>query len=186
MIVQTFRLELGSPRIGDAELLYAALLRSPITQSMASDGPESLDVYKQQLRRWRRDHRREVREHFIIRCRETEQPIGSLSFPEVAAGHRVLSYWLAASHQGRGYMSEALEGLLGWSFTNFTLQQVEAFVFVGNLASRRVLEKNGFHFAGYRNRHRLKQQTWVDAWRFVLTRRAHEQRTVLCQSLGVA
>jgi len=186
MIVQTFRLELGPPRVHDAQLLYDALKHSQITHFMASDGPHSLAEYRHQLRRWREEHRRDLAEHFILRCRETELPMGSVSFPEIAPGRRLLSYWLAESHQGRGYMSEALGRLLGWAYYQLPLQEAEAFVFVGNLASRRVLEKNGFYLAEYVSHHRRKHHRWVDAWRFVLTRSGYEQRPLYCESLGVA
>jgi ribosomal-protein-alanine N-acetyltransferase len=64
-----------------------------------------------------------------------------------------VGYALSSAYQARGLMTEALGLLLADLFTNTPLERVEARCAVDNVASRRVLEKNGFlregHLRGY-------------------------------------
>jgi ribosomal-protein-alanine N-acetyltransferase len=55
-----------------------------------------------------------------------------------------VGYALSSAFQSRGLMTEALRILLDDLFTNTPLERIEARCAVDNVASRRVLEKNGF------------------------------------------
>lgn len=59
-----------------------------------------------------------------------------------------VGYALGSSFQGRGLMTQALYLLLDDVFRHTTIERVEARCAVGNLASKRVLEKVGFHCEG--------------------------------------
>ncbi|WP_406720995.1 GNAT family N-acetyltransferase [Thioclava litoralis] len=57
-------------------------------------------------------------------------------------------YFLDPAEVGRGLMSEALEGFIGWLSEAWGLRQLTARVFCDNPASRHVLEKAGFRVTG--------------------------------------
>jgi RimJ/RimL family protein N-acetyltransferase len=60
-----------------------------------------------------------------------------------------LGYWLGRQYWGQGYMTEAVEALVGHAFERFPQAEViGAGVFEDNPASRRVQEKLGFEPAG--------------------------------------
>ncbi|HUO87118.1 MAG TPA: GNAT family protein [Thermoanaerobaculia bacterium] len=59
-----------------------------------------------------------------------------------------VGYALATNFQGRGVMTRALDALLDDVFAHTPLERIEARCAVDNLASRRVLEKCGFHREG--------------------------------------
>ncbi|HEX5760301.1 MAG TPA: GNAT family N-acetyltransferase [Thermoanaerobaculia bacterium] len=59
-----------------------------------------------------------------------------------------VGYALSTPFQGRGAMTEALRQLLENLFASTVLERVEARCAVENLASQRVLEKNGFRREG--------------------------------------
>lgn len=59
-----------------------------------------------------------------------------------------IGYSLSSAFQGRGHMTEALSLLLEDLFTRTTLERIEAHCTVDNIASHRVLEKNGFRREG--------------------------------------
>ena len=58
--------------------------------------------------------------------------------------HAELGYWLAESVWGRGFATEAIELADYLAFHHLSATVVTAEVFVGNAASCRVLERNGF------------------------------------------
>jgi ribosomal-protein-alanine N-acetyltransferase len=60
-----------------------------------------------------------------------------------------VGYALSTPWQGRGLMPRALDRLLDDLFAHTSLERVEARCAVGNLASRRVLEKAGFTREGH-------------------------------------
>jgi len=59
-----------------------------------------------------------------------------------------IGYWLAESCWGRGIATEAVGLLVNHVFKRFGVIRIQASVFGWNLASARVLEKNGFALEG--------------------------------------
>lgn len=56
-----------------------------------------------------------------------------------------LGYWLAEEYWGRGIITEAIKLIIPYAFDNFDINRIYARPFGGNIASQKVLEKNGFH-----------------------------------------
>jgi RimJ/RimL family protein N-acetyltransferase len=59
-----------------------------------------------------------------------------------------LGYWLGEPHWGQGLATEAAHGMIDAIFSYTDMQEIEASTRVINPASRRVIEKCGFQFAG--------------------------------------
>ena len=55
-----------------------------------------------------------------------------------------LGYWLGVEYWGQGYATESVRGLLGYVKTNTPYEKFKANVYKENVASAKVLEKNGF------------------------------------------
>jgi ribosomal-protein-alanine N-acetyltransferase len=55
-----------------------------------------------------------------------------------------LGYWVAADHNGRGVATAAVGAAVRHAFEELRLHRVEAGTLVHNVASQRVLERNGF------------------------------------------
>ncbi len=77
-----------------------------------------------------------------------------------------IGYNVAPAWQGRGVASAAVRQLLALAAEQPALRMVRAETAADNAASRRVLEKNGFHLAG---RHHTEADGWVDDWRYTLS-----------------
>ncbi len=60
------------------------------------------------------------------------------------SGEAEIGYGIAESQHNRGYMTEAVNGLVGWAFGQAECSSVIAETHQSNIASRRVLEKAGF------------------------------------------
>jgi len=68
--------------------------------------------------------------------------------PEIEIGYRFhVKYW------GKGYATEVTQALVKWGFEHLNIDTIVAFVETENVASRRVLEKSGFHHIGLRECH---------------------------------
>ena len=82
--------------------------------------------------------------YWLIVERKTQTGIGLIGFksPPDDAGLSEVGYGIASAWQNRGYMSEALRGLLDWAFEQPDCLGITATT-VENPASRRVLEKLG-------------------------------------------
>ena len=73
-----------------------------------------------------------------------------------------VSYWLAEDRTGRGVATRAVADVLDLAFDDLALHRVDAFVRPDNLASRRVLERNGFEEIGLARRHTHVGGRWQD------------------------
>lgn len=54
-----------------------------------------------------------------------------------------LGYWLGVPYWNRGYMTEAVQALVGYGFTELGLNKITASHFARNPASGRVMQKLG-------------------------------------------
>jgi ribosomal-protein-alanine N-acetyltransferase len=77
--------------------------------------------------------------------------LGGVSLSNVRRGvtqSAELGYWLGTGHCGQGYMSDAVGELLAYGFGTLQLHRFEAATLPDNLASIKVLERNGFRREG--------------------------------------
>jgi RimJ/RimL family protein N-acetyltransferase len=86
-----------------------------------------------------------------IALRTDDAIIGTVTLYNISMDHRraEMGYALGRAHWGQGYMQEALEALLGFSFGLLDLHRIEADVDPRNAASIRTLERLGFQREGY-------------------------------------
>jgi RimJ/RimL family protein N-acetyltransferase len=59
-----------------------------------------------------------------------------------------IGYWLGVKHWGKGYATEAVRALIDHAFTELGCEALQSAARVTNPASRRVLEKCGFQWTG--------------------------------------
>lgn len=59
-----------------------------------------------------------------------------------------VGYWLGETYWGKGIVSSALKGIIDYGFNDLGLERIFAKPLEHNLASRSVLEKNGFKLEG--------------------------------------
>jgi RimJ/RimL family protein N-acetyltransferase len=83
-------------------------------------------------------------------------------------GQGDVGYWVGLPFQGRGLGREALELAARLAFQHLAAHSLVAWVFVGNEASRRVLERVGFTLARTVPGRIRKRGVRVDEWHFVL------------------
>jgi ribosomal-protein-alanine N-acetyltransferase len=110
---------------------------------------------------------------FIFLNDGSETLVGGITLSNIrrrAAQFVTLGYWMGEAHAGRGIMSEAVEVALGFVFETLDLHRVHAAFLPHNIASRRVLEKNGFVQEGFAERYLQIDGRWEDHVLMGLTR----------------
>src|SRR5690606_19857479 len=87
-----------------------------------------------------------------------------------------LGYWMGQDFAGQGLMSEAVATIVPFVFDQLDLHRIHAAFLPGNIASRRVLEKNGFVEEGYAQNYLQIDGRWADHVLFGLTRELYDLR----------
>lgn len=93
-----------------------------------------------------------------------------------AAQYANLGYWMGQSFAGRGLMTEAVSLVLPFFFDQLGLHRLHAAFLPHNIASRRVLEKNGFREEGFAPNYLQIDGKWADHVLFGLTREMWDVR----------
>lgn len=87
---------------------------------------------------------------FVFR-RAEEMLVGAITLDNIRRGPSQtasLGYWIGQSHARRGYMREAIAGIVGYAFEELDLSRIEAACLPENAPSRGLLEKCGFKYEG--------------------------------------
>lgn len=99
--------------------------------------------------------------HFAISDREESKILGVIGIKlrknEKSAGE--IGFWIGRENWGRGIIKEALPLLITFAFQDLKLQTLYAEVFQSNIASMKVLEKNGFRNIGFSERKACNSKT---------------------------
>lgn len=73
-----------------------------------------------------------------------------------------IGYWVDGARNGRGLGTAAVAGVIEYAFGELGLHRLEAATLVDNLASQRVLERNGFERIGLARRYLRIDGEWRD------------------------
>ncbi len=87
-----------------------------------------------------------------------------------------IGYWLSEDYWGKGIVSEAVGLMVGYTFANFTeINRIFAGVLAHNVASMRVLEKNGFRLEAILKEAAIKNDIIEDDYLYALLRKEFVQ-----------
>ena len=115
----------------------------------------------------------ESNESFLVCLAADETIAGTITLSQIfrkAFQNAYLGYQLFAGFTGHGYMSEAVELVLRYAFSDLKLHRVEANVQPGNKPSIHVLERNGFTKEGFSRRYIKISGRWRDHERWAIIR----------------
>lgn len=88
--------------------------------------------------------------NYVLRRRENRAFTGLIEIRQIDFEHSLaeLSFWLASSAWGHGYMQEALKSVVEYGFETLDLNRLYAYHMLRNPASAGILEKIGFRQEG--------------------------------------
>ena len=121
-------------------------------------------AFRQRLRRYRQEIADDLSYPFFL-FRDDGALLGGLTLGQVRRGvsqTATLGYWMGEAHAGRGHMSRAVRAMAGFAFAELRLHRVEAACVPENEASRRLLEKVGFHYEGMARAYLRIDGAWRD------------------------
>ena len=152
--ITTARLLLRKPRNEDAPRIFEAYASDPevvryLTFLPHREMRESEEAVKRFIENWEA----EKAFHWLIFQRESGQLVGAISARREQG--IVLGYCLARQFWRHGYMSEAVNALVEWAFSDSSVFRVWAVCDLDNEASARLLERNGFHQEGILRKYSL-------------------------------
>ncbi len=146
---------------GDAHLLREYLNNPHVTKYLTSSIPQPYE--KEDAEWWINEGSKAG----IVRAIEYEGVfVGAVGANRKQFEHSrsaEIGYWLAESYWGTGLATTALRQLTAFIFENTDIVRLQAYVFEGNLASARVLEKAGYRLEGILQKAIYKHGSFMDA-----------------------
>jgi ribosomal-protein-alanine N-acetyltransferase len=168
-VVRGDGLFLRPPQNGDyaawAEL--RAKSRAHLTPWEPTWAPDELSraSYRRRLRLYAQEMRDDLGYAFFIFTEPDERLLGGVTLSNVRRGVTqavTLGYWTGAPFAGQGCMSRAVAAILPFVFDDLRLHRVEAACLPQNIASQRVLQRNGFQREGLARRYLRIDGAWRD------------------------
>jgi RimJ/RimL family protein N-acetyltransferase len=142
-VLETERLVLRAPRLGDAKTVAALANDRQIAENTARiPHPYRLADAKD----WIAGANKNADEQHYVITLANGALIGACGL-ETRDGPSI-GYWLGQAYWGKGYATEALHALIDHAFGDLDHEALQASARVTNPASRRVLEKCGFQWTG--------------------------------------
>lgn len=138
------------------------------------------DNYQVQRDKYELSLKRQVPLHvFYLLDKESGKTIGACGYwryaPEHARGE--IGYMLIEdAYKRKGLMHEAIQPVIKYGFEDMKLHRIEAITHPNNIASRRLLEKNGFTFEGVLREHYYTGSAYDDSASYSILRREYESR----------
>lgn len=179
VVLQGSRLTLRLPQMADYREWYA--LRSASRDFLKPFEPRwteadlSRRLFALRVRRARQEAEEGTDYSFFIF--ENDALVGGITLSNIrrrAAQFVTLGYWMGQEHAGRGLMTRAVGLCLPFVFETLELHRIHAAFLPGNMASRRVLEKNGFIEEGFAEKYLQINGRWEDHVLMGLTRERYD------------
>lgn len=113
---------------------------------------------------------------FAIDLKATGELVGGIGLTLAPRFDRAeAGYWLGQDYWGQGLASEALAALLRFGFEELKLHKIYATHIASNLASGRVMLKNGMVKEGELAQHTKRDGHYHDLWQYRLLRTEYAQ-----------
>ena len=115
----------------------------------------------------------------VLDTEEADRLIGRVALSNVVRGpwqNATLGYWIDGASGGRGHATRAVGLALEFAFEHAGLHRVQPAVIPRNLASQRVVERNGFRREGRAARYLRINGVWEDHDIFALTAEEWRER----------
>jgi len=147
----------------DIPYIFSASGYEGFTDGMLWSPPESemqlVEPFKNNVKAWR-----EGKGYcFTIETIENADFVGRVTIRKTEEfGVWDIGFWIHPEHQGNGYMSETVQLIVEFGFTQLKANSIQACYALWNKASQSVLRNNGFEFVKYLPEGFFKNGKWVE------------------------
>ena len=145
-------------------------------------------AFRRRLRRQADEIARDEAYSFLIFEDDSDLLLGGITVGGVRRGvaqAATLGYWIGAPYARRGHMTRAVAAAVGFGFSSLRLHRIEAACIPNNVASARVLERNGFQKEGFARAYLRINGAWRDHLLFGLVE-GEASRAALSGERGLA
>ncbi len=168
MPIQTERLLIRPPQLGDGSIINAAIVESydvlklmmPWAQTIPSVD-ESEEFVRQAAANWILKKNEEPYLNLWIFRQDTMEFIGGTGFHhinwEIPAFET--GYWLHSKHHNQGFATEAIHAITQYAFLRLHAKRIEIRCDITNIRSKKIPERLGFHFEATLKNNRINPQT---------------------------
>jgi len=128
-------------------------------------------AFRRRLKRQAEEIARDEAYSFLIFEEGSDNMLGGITIGGVRRGvaqAATLGYWIGAPYARRGHMTRAVAAATAFGFSSLRLHRIEAACIPDNIASTRVLERNGFHKEGFARAYLRINGVWRDHLLFAL------------------
>ena len=146
----------------DAPILFPLIYNSTVTDTIVWDGPVSLAEYQKALLEREQQHRKGEVHFFTIVS--LDKPVGTVTIRPENEHRANIGLWIGSDFHGKGIGTEAVRIITDYGFEQLKLQKIEASIFIGNQASRRIFENNGYILEGVIRSAVKKRGQFIDEW----------------------
>jgi ribosomal-protein-alanine N-acetyltransferase len=122
-------------------------------------------AFRRRLRRQVDEMARDESFSFLIFDATSDILLGGLTLGGIRRGVAqagTLGYWMGASHAGKGRMTRAVAAAVRYGFATLRLHRIEAACLPENVASKALLERNGFRREGLASAYLKINGAWRD------------------------
>jgi ribosomal-protein-alanine N-acetyltransferase len=157
------------PEEADAAELTALYIRNREFFEMFS--PSTIEEFyteeyqRQAIAKGRGERMEDRKYSFVVCLKEDDRLIGTVGLSFIARGPLqscMIGYSLDQGHNGKGYMTEAVEQVVRYAFDELKFHRITGEASPRNPGSIRVLEKAGFHKEGISRSNLKIKGVWED------------------------
>jgi RimJ/RimL family protein N-acetyltransferase len=153
--IQTERLNLRVPHLGDASAIFSAWTQDPeVTRYLTWKPHKHVSETEAFLERCLRVWEAGTNYPYVITFIKQDAPIGMIEI-HVKGFILEFGYVLARPHWGKGFMTEALRKLIEFGFSQPDIFRLQATCDVENIASAHVMENAAMVYEGMLRRYVL-------------------------------
>lgn len=105
----------------------------------------------------------EKKENYLFAIELDETFIGGVGLHKKMEHCFEVGYWIAEEYWGKGYATEALRMITDLGLNDLKIDRIQAYVFEGNMASEKILEKCGYECEGYHRKSHKKGDTFFNS-----------------------
>jgi [ribosomal protein S5]-alanine N-acetyltransferase len=149
--INTDRLLLRRFELDDANQMFINWANdSEVTKFLTWEPHASLEVTKQTIEMWVSKYKDTKTYEWAIELKEIKEVIGSIAIVELDEENDAceIGYCISRKYWGKGIMSESLNAVIDYLFSEIGFNRICAKYDTNNVASGKVMEKSGMKYEG--------------------------------------
>jgi ribosomal-protein-alanine N-acetyltransferase len=172
-IIETERLILRGPKPEDLQRVYEIHPDAEVMRYYGVLPYDSVEKAKKHLNWLCSLFREDKGLRPVITLKDEDVYIGDIGFYDFESKHSraEVGYILGKDYWGKGIMTEALGAVLSYGFSEMNLNRVQALIDPRNIASKTVVEKQGFSYEGTFRKYEYEYGEYIDLDMYSLLRR---------------